>query len=1448
MPSKKTNRDDFTERTKIQIAKRAGWLCSFPECRKPTVGGEVNIGTAAHICAAAPGGPRYDPNMTRQERRSEQNGIWMCRNHGAAIDSNDPQFTVEILRRWKSQAELQSLQDVLHHISPPAPTAGPVAATLAARLRAAAEADLKVFRRMAKWPATSVPLRLKVEGVAESITTAALAEAVIHRGDLMLIAPPGAGKTTTLFQIAESVLTGHSGTPVVVLLGDWQTQPQTILESILARPAFNGISEQEFRAAADGNGFVMLLDGWNELDIEGRKRAHIQIEELKAQLPELALMISTRRQALDVPLSGTQVHLLPLTDVQQMEIASAMWGDPGRKMVDQAWRTPGVRELVSNPLYLTALLTLTDNAPFPTTKEEVLRCFVAAHQKDPRHAERLRAVMWDFSENYLDRLATFATQTANTAITDTNARAQINATSAMLVDNGQIMVRPEPSDVLDVLVSDHLLMRAGDAQAVSFQHQQIQEWFASRSVEERMLAELDDPEAREWFKSEVFNLPAWEEAIMFAVERLSRGDAHQRAICAKAIVAAFEVDPILAADMIFRATDDVWKSVAPTIEGYVARWHAPGTVDGAFRFMLTTGRPEFLDKVWPLLVDENDQVSLKAIRHCRSFRPSILGSDAVRRIKALPSKPRLVLLHEIASNSGIEGLDLATSLARSDPDPEVQAAVLDALSFRRADRHVEEVLRGASAKTFDLVVSKGFIESAEDPQVQQDLQDARERQEAEGSTEYARLRAMIYAQSPADRSNDVEALVASMPMERDEYQSVGGLLFEAGKLYPRAVAQGLLQRVRKGSEIYFRADDILAMSGIVVEDDALLAIALEPGGHSNSHAEAAASVLGPISVGKLIDAYLEVHDCLRPGGKYDKAAGTWHGVLRMRIGHTPGSSLVSAIQARAKDASPEHVAEMANILKRRDDEIDRGRPFDNAAHAAMNDLIRDWTDRLLSMGDLAKRHHLASVAWLAAKCPSVELLPVLKRLLDEELRRIKHFRERVRASEQRDERALQESRMLYDTAYKDAFTVIVAPETTAMMREYLPEELFGEVAAIVMKVQWIKENEPKPEKGTPFGPPEFAGIEDKRAAYAENHASTCDEAEAMFETIDLLTADGATEDQRKHALALAIQAARLPHGDRPEMIFDLLAATPQRARTTFVFNLIMSGKTVSFDIVKKGIEDLFEEAKKRPWILSEGHQLKAWLKLLPFTDRPALMLDIIRGLTGHQRDPEFLEEMVKATEFTAAPEAEEALFALAEDNPKFYGNYAWRNAVLHRKTLSAAKRYLDLVLNGTIQNDGHGGWHMAEVLGDLLNAHAELRTEAYATLKAGDHPRLKVLIRAVAETVDPEGLLLLIELENKLEQKFVSWRTIQRAITDHVPSEQWKGAFDVIPVSATELRAKLLAMTTDGGKTDAAARTLRTIQNFRDDYGAPEDEPRHPDLASGNPWPILTPDPEASAR
>ena len=106
----KKNRDDFSESVKIKAAKRTGYRCSF--CSISTIGpsyesseATASIGEAAHICAAAPGGKRYDPTMTPEQRSSIDNCIWMCKTHARLIDRDETKYTVETLKAMKRKAE-----------------------------------------------------------------------------------------------------------------------------------------------------------------------------------------------------------------------------------------------------------------------------------------------------------------------------------------------------------------------------------------------------------------------------------------------------------------------------------------------------------------------------------------------------------------------------------------------------------------------------------------------------------------------------------------------------------------------------------------------------------------------------------------------------------------------------------------------------------------------------------------------------------------------------------------------------------------------------------------------------------------------------------------------------------------------------------------------------------------------------------------------------------------------------------------------------------------------------------------------------------------------------------------------------------------------------------------------------------------------------------------------
>lgn len=61
------------------------------------------VGSAAHIAAARPKGPRYDDTMTHDRRSAPTNGLWLCETHAKLIDTDVSRFPTDLLHRWKRQ-------------------------------------------------------------------------------------------------------------------------------------------------------------------------------------------------------------------------------------------------------------------------------------------------------------------------------------------------------------------------------------------------------------------------------------------------------------------------------------------------------------------------------------------------------------------------------------------------------------------------------------------------------------------------------------------------------------------------------------------------------------------------------------------------------------------------------------------------------------------------------------------------------------------------------------------------------------------------------------------------------------------------------------------------------------------------------------------------------------------------------------------------------------------------------------------------------------------------------------------------------------------------------------------------------------------------------------------------------------------------------------------------
>jgi hypothetical protein len=102
------SRDEFSGDVIRRLGESVNLHCS--NCDAPTKGAHsvegkaISVGVACHIHAAAPGGPRYEASQTEDERRSFDNGIWLCANCARLIDSDVARFSADLLRSWKRGA------------------------------------------------------------------------------------------------------------------------------------------------------------------------------------------------------------------------------------------------------------------------------------------------------------------------------------------------------------------------------------------------------------------------------------------------------------------------------------------------------------------------------------------------------------------------------------------------------------------------------------------------------------------------------------------------------------------------------------------------------------------------------------------------------------------------------------------------------------------------------------------------------------------------------------------------------------------------------------------------------------------------------------------------------------------------------------------------------------------------------------------------------------------------------------------------------------------------------------------------------------------------------------------------------------------------------------------------------------------------------------------------
>jgi hypothetical protein len=1474
-----TNRDEFTAATIRTLANRAGNHCCNPECRRPTSGPalvedkSINVGQAAHIKAAAPGGKRYDASLTPQERRAASNGIWLCQLCAKLIDTDNARFTVELLRQWKQNAEERALQDIATAapggyrrpalvvelddedraflLSLALPQEDHLDAVVA-RMLPAAQRDIATFRNGKEWPSRAIALNLTLRGNGGSghtVTIEGLANGLGAAETLNLVAQPGTGKTTTLVQLAETLVGAGEVVAGFVPLGEWSDRRDDFFTFLTRRNAFGTFRAQHFMQLAYHGRFALLLDGWNELDPAARLAATRLLKALKRDYPLLGIVIGTRRHLL--PIFGAVVEVEPLSESQQLELARALRGQEGEALVDQAWRTPGVRDLVTIPLYLTALVRSTPGARFPQTKEEVLRLFVRQHEEEPEKAAILQKELLGFHSDMLTGLGVEANRVANTVLPDTSANRVIANVGAQLAAAGQFTDPPQPATTIEVLVSSHLLIRASSG-GISFQHQQFQEWYASLDVGRIMReAANDDAEARAQLRTDILNWPAWEESVLFACERLSRENAGGAHAVAVAIRETLGIDPMLAAEMIFRSAPEVWTLIGAETTAFAARWHTASKVDRAARFMMTTGRPQFAPQIWPLISNQDNQVYLAAVRSPQRFRPSVLGNGAEQKLADLPLETRKHVVAEIASYGGFDGMELSVRVAKADPSADAVLEVLQALQFRHADRMVMEILQTASDQVWELAARAGYPDELANPEQNKKLVELRRTQIKAETDPVNSLRSLAAHQvKNAETETRIEDLIASTTFPARS-EGAAHVLQEVQAPYPGPVRKGLQRRIAARLELPFRAHEFLTGGDAI--DEGPVIKALLDAGTPEIVMRAGFVVVGPKTVGALIDRLFDLHEAYQRdrnawGRAEHQAEREELGRLRTAIEASREDSFLTALLERADTDDPVRIEFLADLLRwhGRPEKAEEPSGVGDKLHSAMVGALQHWMTALLE-SQQANRHQLAAVARAMARFPDPQFVCGLRQMLERDLADWARAREEHAKAPHHGPTSPDVTHD-HTLGYRSAFVAIGNEAAVTVLKEYLPDPRFGVQAAGALLEIWNRDHLSGKAAIAAFGQDYSRAKQlEKQRREAPETLATCDYAEAIFNVAKSIVTSAADSRTQLHAIALAVVGLGMPHGSKRAEIDSLLALPVlYAAKQRLLIAGAMAGEVLRSDILVAGFEELLEAGKTQSWRLAEDRrELMNWVELFAFSDHPDAVLGVLDRLPEQYGFPSSLDRLLSALAKSPHEGALDVLQALARRDPRLLARHDWAQAVIRVGTEKSGQTLLGLVCDGELGNAGGvDSFHLSRQLASLGEEFPSLKEEMLQRYQRLNRGQAKsILESALIELADAPVIRALVRgyaAEHRPYDGGIA-QALRNAALGRRPVEGWSAnAYEEFSVSLAELRRELfgLALANDA-QSRLAESCLVEIEELRDEHGRVDDEPRHPDISSGQPWPLV---------
>lgn len=531
---------------------------------------------------------------------------------------------------------------------------------------------------------------------------------------LVLEAPAGRGKTTTLIQLAKRI-DDANGLAFLIDLPEWAASGRTLLDYVAEMQRFrmNGITAQSLARVLYVERVSFLFNGWNELSERSAETAENSLQAVDREFPLSGVLIATRAQSTRPPFTGAfRIRLLPLTRAERSAYLAATLGQGAQELSSNLESNKALNELTGTPFILREITKIFKaGRTLPTTKMGILQSVMQLLEEAVGHANELRRTPLSGNAGaYLAALAIEMTGRGDISVSEVETRKICKGASQKLESEGQIAEVPEPSSVLDALCAHHVLERIDyPLTEFRFEHQQFQEFYAARWLDHELTAAIEGSKKdAEAFVKDYLNVTSWDEPLRMIVEKIG-SDANETPANSAAIIRGkkliemvLTVDPIFAADLARLAGHVLWREVGGSIAQRIRAWYRVDDAKNrqcALAAMFASGSNEFGDILLPLLSSDNQQVRLATYRTWHEFHLSVLSSDWQKTIGGWTEEARKDFVSELTVMQG--RTDVAEYLSLNDPSIEVRTEAVKVLEWVGSEDKLVKALESLPEPALD---------------------------------------------------------------------------------------------------------------------------------------------------------------------------------------------------------------------------------------------------------------------------------------------------------------------------------------------------------------------------------------------------------------------------------------------------------------------------------------------------------------------------------------------------------------------------------------------------------------------------------------------------------------------------------------------------------------------------------------------------------------------------